>query len=93
MNVFTSKFQMAMMEANALIPLFYFTSKVEENNHGAKDNYVNLVNSIVAIIKNYLYPYYIPFRVATRGGSTIVSSSGKVFRLKQQITLKQKKLS
>jgi hypothetical protein len=54
MNVFTSKFQMAMMESNALIPPFTFTSKVEKNNHGAKDNYVNLVDSIVAMIKNYL---------------------------------------
>ncbi len=51
MNVFTSKFQMAMMEANALIPLFTFTSKVEENSHSAKENYVNLVDSIVAMIR------------------------------------------
>jgi len=92
MNVFTSKFQMDMMEANALNPLFTFTSKVEENNHGAKDNYVNLVDSIVAMIKNYLYPYFIPFGVATRGGSTIFLGNGKVSKLKLQITLKQKKV-
>jgi len=30
------------MKANAIIPLFTFTPKVEENNDGAKDNDVDL---------------------------------------------------
>jgi len=31
------------MKANAIIPLFTFTPKVEKNNDGAKDNDVDLV--------------------------------------------------
>ncbi len=92
MNVFTSKFQIAMMEANALTPLLTFTSKVEEKNHGIENNNVNHVDSIVTMNKNCLQPNCTPFGIASRGGSTIVSSNGKMSRLKQQITLKQKKL-
>ncbi len=40
-NTFTSEFQVATMEANALTPFFTFTPKVEENNDGAKDNDVD----------------------------------------------------
>jgi len=54
MNVFTSKFQIAMMEANAIIPFFTFTLKVEEKNHGVEENYVNPIDSIITIIKNFL---------------------------------------
>jgi len=36
MNAFISKFQVVMMKVNALIPLFTFILKVEENNDGVK---------------------------------------------------------
>jgi hypothetical protein len=42
------------MEANELTPFFMFTLKVEENNHGTKDNDVDLIDSIVVVIGNFL---------------------------------------
>ncbi len=44
------------------------------------------------MIENYLQPTYTPLGVATKGDSTTTLGSGKVFRLKQQARLKQKKL-
>jgi hypothetical protein len=42
------------MEANELTFLFMFTSKVEENNHGTKDNDADFIDSIVVGIENCL---------------------------------------
>lgn len=53
-NTFTLEFQVATMEANELTPFFMFTPKVEENNHGTKDNDVDLIDSIVVVIGNFL---------------------------------------
>jgi hypothetical protein len=50
MNVFTSNFQIVYGGSQCIT----FTSKVEKNNHGVKDNYVNPIDSIVRMIKNYL---------------------------------------
>ncbi len=80
------------MEANTFIPLFTFILEVEENNDGAKDNDANPIDSIVTIIENYLLPKRIPLGVTTKGDFTITLGSGKVFGLKQQAKLKQKKL-
>lgn len=80
------------MEANALTLLFTFTLEVEENNDGAKDNDANLAHSIIIVIENCLQLNCTSLGVATKGDFTIVSCNGKVFRLKQQVRLKQKKL-
>jgi hypothetical protein len=53
-NAFTSKFQVATMEANALIPFFAFTLEVEKNNDDVEDNDANLAHSIAIVIKNCL---------------------------------------
>jgi hypothetical protein len=52
MNVFTSKISNSYGGSQCIF--FTFTSKVEKTNHGAKDNYVNPIDSIVTMIKNCL---------------------------------------
>jgi hypothetical protein len=90
-KVFTPDFQVEAMEANALTLLFTFTPKVEEYND-EKDNERNPTNSVIVVIENCLQPSPTPFRVATTSGCASTSSNVKMFRLKQQARLKQKKL-
>jgi len=60
---------------------------------GIEDNHVDLVDSIVAMIENYLQLNYISLGVATKGGSIIALGSGKKSGLKHQARLKQKTLN
>jgi hypothetical protein len=80
------------MEANALTLLFTFTLEVEENNDGVEDNDANLAHSIIIVIENCLQLNCTSLGVAAKGDFTTTSCNGKVFRLKQQVRLKQKKL-
>jgi hypothetical protein len=80
------------MEANAFTLLFTFTLEVEENNDGVEDNDANLAHSIIIVIENCLQLNCTLLGVAIKGDFTTISCNGKVFRLKQQVQLKQMKL-
>jgi hypothetical protein len=89
-KAFTFDFQVEAMEVNALTPLFTFTLEVEEYND-AKDNETYPTNSNTMVIENCLQFTFTPLGVATIGVCTSTSSYVKVFELKQQARLKQKK--
>jgi hypothetical protein len=79
------------MEANALTLFFTFTPEIEEYND-AENNKVDQTYSITIVIENCLQLNSTPLGVATIGGCASTSSNVKVFGLKQQAILKQKKL-
>ncbi len=56
-ETFTLNFQVATMEANALIPLFTFILDVENNNNVKND--ANLAKPILTLMKHYLQPSFI----------------------------------
>ncbi len=91
-KAFTFDFQVEAMEANVLTLLFTFTLQVEKYND-AEDNRIDPIDSIVVVIENCLQPSSTPLGVATIGGCASTSSNVKVFGLKQQARLKQKKLN
>jgi hypothetical protein len=57
-----------------------------------KNNEAYPTNSIVVVIENYLQLSFTPLGMETTCGCTSTSNNVKVFELKQQARLKQKKL-
>jgi hypothetical protein len=90
-KAFTHDFQEEAMEAIALTPLFTFIPKVKKSND-ENDNKIDPTNSIIKVIDNCLQPSPIPIGMATAIGCASTSSNVKIFGLKQQARLKQKKL-